>query len=153
MKQPSIPTFAEIPVTLHEKLVQFEKQNPTWDYDRLITAAVSLLLIKVGKMDDLTIDEMIGISNIQSRIDEPANLIKDKIRTHHHRLALKLKAAIDSSSIDVATLIGGYLASRQLMIEADMANEVTEVESIDPMLISVLHLDANFGYKRDELCR
>lgn len=50
----TISILAEIPEELHESLKQYLENHPTWDQDRVFSAALSLFLLQNGHSDRST---------------------------------------------------------------------------------------------------
>ncbi|MEM6436291.1 MAG: DUF2811 domain-containing protein [Cyanobacteria bacterium P01_D01_bin.115] len=49
-----ISILSEIPEELHNSLADFLEGHPTWDQDRVFSAAVSLFLLQNGRKDSVT---------------------------------------------------------------------------------------------------
>ena len=47
----SVSILTEIPEQLHESLKNYLESHPTWDQDRVFTAALSLFLLQNGNGD------------------------------------------------------------------------------------------------------
>lgn len=50
----NVSMLSEIPEELHQSLFDFLETHPTWDQDRVFSAAVSLFLLQNGRKDQTT---------------------------------------------------------------------------------------------------
>lgn len=49
-----ISILSEIPEDLHSSLADFLESHPSWDQDRVFSAAISLFLLQNGRKDQTT---------------------------------------------------------------------------------------------------
>lgn len=49
-----VSMLSEIPEELHDSLANFLESHPTWDQDRVFSAAISLFLLQNGRKDKTT---------------------------------------------------------------------------------------------------
>jgi hypothetical protein len=49
-----VSMLSEIPEDLHNSLADFLESHPTWDQDRVFSAAISLFLLQNGRKDKTT---------------------------------------------------------------------------------------------------
>ena len=62
----SVSMLSEIPEELHSSLADFLEAHPTWDQDRVFSAAISLFLLQNGRKDTATsriyLDTLFGVA-------------------------------------------------------------------------------------------